>query len=63
MEYSYLRVLGDLKINLKDSILGKGKTYILGNIREFDRVEIEIYSNVHGTYLNVKLYYRGICLE
>lgn len=63
IEYSYLKILGEIKINLKDSIFQNGKTYILGNIKEFDRVELEISSNYYGTYLTVKLYYRGICLE
>lgn len=62
-EYSYLKILGEIKINLRDSIFQNGKTYILGNIKEFDRVELEISSNYYGTYLTVKLYYRGICLE
>ena len=63
IEYSYLKILGEIKINLRDSIFQNGKTYILGNIKEFDRVELEISSNYYGTYLTVKLYYRGICLE
>ena len=62
-EYSYLKILGEIKINLRDSIFQNGKTYILGNIKEFDRIELEISSNYYGTYLTVKLYYRGICLE
>lgn len=63
IEYSYLKILGEIKINLRDSIFQNGKTYILGNIKEFDRIELEISSNYYGTYLTVKLYYRGICLE
>lgn len=63
IEYSYLKILGEIKINLRDSIFQNGKTYILGNIKEFDRAELEISSNYYGTYLTVKLYYRGICLE
>lgn len=63
IEYSHLRILGELKINLRDSIFQNRKTYILGNIKEFDRIELEISSNCYGTYLTVKLYYHGICLE
>lgn len=63
IEYSYLKILGELKINLKDSIFSYGDTYILGNIREFDKVEIEIYQNEYETSLTVKLYYQGIYLE
>ncbi len=63
IEYSYLKIFGEIKINLRDSIFQNGKIYILGNIKEFDRIELEISSNYYGTYLTVKLYYRGICLE
>lgn len=63
IEYSYLKILGELKINLKDSIFSYGDTYILGNIKEFDKVEIEIYQNEYETSLTVKLYYQGIYLE
>lgn len=63
IDYLYLRILGELKLSLRDSILNRRNIYILGDIKEFDKIEVEICSNIHGTYLNVKLYYQGICLE
>lgn len=63
IEYSYLKILGEIKINLRDSIFQNGKTYILGNIKEFDRVELEIFQNEYDTSLTIKLHYQGIYLE
>jgi hypothetical protein len=63
IEYSYLKILGEIKINLRDSIFQNGKTYILGNIKEFDRAELEIFQNEYDTSLTIKLHYQGIYLE
>jgi hypothetical protein len=65
IEYSYLRILGNIKLTLKESILENSKTYLLGKIREFDKIEIFISENdiIGETYLHVKFYYYGIYLE
>ncbi|MEE1477272.1 hypothetical protein [Fusobacterium sp.] len=65
IEYSYLRILGNLKLALKESILENSKTYLLGKIEEFDKIEISIIENdrILETYLHVKFYYCGIYLE